>query len=66
MAYADGSLAMGHANNVELSKGRIQTRYMIGKIIGYGSFGEIRKAKDKIAGHMCCVKIMTKRLMLAK
>mmetsp|Transcript_18216 Transcript_18216/g.22735 ORF Transcript_18216/g.22735 Transcript_18216/m.22735 type:complete len:135 (+) Transcript_18216:3-407(+) len=57
---------MGHANNIELSKGRLQERYIVGKILGYGSFGEIRKVKDRLGGRMAAVKIMTKRLMLPK
>ena len=57
---------MGHANNITLSRGRLQDKYIVGKILGYGAFGEIRKVKDKIAGKICAMKIMTKRLMLPK
>lgn len=46
-AFADGRLATGSPENVTLSKGKIQDRYMIGKVLGYGAFGEIRKIKDK-------------------
>ena len=65
-AFADGSLALGHANNITLSSGKIQDRFTIGKVLSYGSFGEIRKAKDRRTNQLCCIKVMTKRLMLGK
>ena len=54
---------VGSAANIELSVGNIAEKYLIGKIMGYGSFGEIRKVKDKRSGDWACVKVMTKRLM---
>ena len=35
-------------------------------MIGQGSFGEVRKVRDKRSQETYCVKIMTKRLMLPK
>ena len=62
-AEASGQLALGSADKITTSTGKLQDRYTVGKLIGYGSFGEIRKVREKKTGKMLCVKIMTKRLM---
>lgn len=65
-AHRDGSLAVATSSQVKRSAGRIQESYVIGKQIGNGAFGEVRKIKHKQTGVLFCVKIMTKKLMMPK
>jgi len=41
----------------------IHDKYAIGKVVGLGCFGEVRKIEDKDSGQMRCVKIMSKHLI---
>ena len=65
--FADGSLATASQQDAQPAASIIQDRYTVGKVLGYGSFGEVRKVKEKKARNgrqaLHCVKIMAKRLM---
>lgn len=45
--------------------GKVQAVYRIGKVLGYGSFGEIREVEHRESQDQFVVKMMTKRLMTA-
>jgi serine/threonine protein kinase len=44
--------------------GKIQKVYEIGRVVGLGSFGEVREIEHKESGDAFVVKMMTKRLMM--
>lgn len=45
------------------NNGKIQKIYKIGKVVGLGSFGEVREIEHRENGDGFVVKMMTKRLM---
>jgi serine/threonine protein kinase len=45
--------------------GKVQAVYKIGKVLGFGSFGEIREVEHRESQEMYVIKMMTKRLMTA-
>jgi hypothetical protein len=44
--------------------GKIQKVYEIGRVVGLGSFGEVREIEHKESGDAFVVKMMTKQLMM--